>query len=229
MSNTCLPASGIVASGPTPRPRDAGSLVLYRKRGEHFEVLVGRRSSRARFKPGVYVFPGGGLEPADHLVTPLRSLNGKHTEALGCSRPRGDAIALAAVRETFEETGLMLGERGDIGAVMHDGWQAFRARHVAPDLARLDFLERAITLTYRRTRFHARFFATSVEFACGELRSNGELEDFVWVQTDEMARLETTIIQTAIIEVLHQRLHGTDAPAKRLFHKWGRHNFIDIL
>jgi len=228
MSNTKLPASGIVASGPTARPRDAGSLVLYRKRGEHFEVLVGRRSSRARFKPGVYVFPGGGLEPADHLVTPLRSLNGKHKEALGCSRSRGDAIALAAVRETFEETGLMVGEPGDIGAVMHGGWQAFHARRLAPDLARLDFLGRAITPTYHRTRFHARFFATSVEFTSGELRGNGELEDFVWVQTDEMARLETTIIQTAIIEVLHQRLHGTDAPAKRLFHKWGRHNFIDI-
>lgn len=59
---------------PPVRPRDAASLVIHRKRDTHHEVLMGRRGKQARFKPGVYVFPGGGLERSDYLAVPVRHL-----------------------------------------------------------------------------------------------------------------------------------------------------------
>lgn len=229
MAETSPPAFDVSNHGlKRPRPRDAGCLVLHRKSGEHFEVLVGRRGSRARFKPGVYVFPGGALESADCLVSPLRSLTGDVARALNCSQRRANAIAMAAVRETYEETGLMFGEPGDTAPISNPSWLAFQACGLTPDLSFLDFLGRAITPTYHSIRYHARFFAANYERFSGELRGNGELEDLRWVRTDRLAASDTTIIQTAIVEVIHCRLHKTVAPAKRLFYKWGRHNFLDI-
>lgn len=225
---TTLASDEEVAPAARTPVRSAGSLVLFRPIGQSFEVLVGRRGKGARFKPGVYVFPGGGVEPADACAEPLTSLASELPAAMACSKRQADAIALAAVRELYEETGLMLGEPGDIGTTKHPSWQEFRDRRLAPSLVNLDFLGRAITPTYHRTRYHARFFATDAERVSGAIGGNGELDDLRWVRTDRIADLETTIIQKAIAQVLHERLQGRAAPAKKLFFKWGRHNFLDI-
>ena len=102
---------GRVAQGAAPvTPRDAGSLIVWREGPEGAEVLMGRRSRRAAFVPDFFVFPGGRLDPADRLVRPATPLDASATARMGV---RGDAalaeaLALAAVRETFEETGLVL-------------------------------------------------------------------------------------------------------------------------
>jgi 8-oxo-dGTP pyrophosphatase MutT (NUDIX family) len=77
------------------RPRDAASLLIYRQQQGELQVLMGRRSTRARFLPDVYVFPGGALETADRL-------------AARADGHRATALARAAVREAHEETGLQL-------------------------------------------------------------------------------------------------------------------------
>jgi hypothetical protein len=77
------------------RPRDAASLILLRGEGEGLEVLVGRRSPRAKFMPGVTVFPGGGIEAADRLCWSVEA----GTESLA---PRLRQSARAALRETWE-------------------------------------------------------------------------------------------------------------------------------
>src|SRR5260370_26023614 len=85
------------------RPRDAASLILLRDGKTGLEVLIGRRGTGARFMPGRYVFPGGRVTTAD-----ARPWAG---EPGGDGAPTFLALKHAALRETFEETGLVVGER----------------------------------------------------------------------------------------------------------------------
>ncbi|MGE0483737.1 MAG: NUDIX hydrolase [Gammaproteobacteria bacterium] len=219
------------ADSPRPhvRPRDAASLVIHRQRRTHHEVLMGRRGGKARFKPGVYVFPGGVLERHDYRARPLRGLDDAVPPllAVGDSQAKANALAMAAVREAFEEAGLLYGSPGDVGAVGHDTWAEFRRRELAPDLAALDFLGRAITPSFQPLRFHARFFAVEADRLSGELRGDGELEDLRWIRLDDTAGFEMMMVQEMILATLGRRLAGQDAPPQRLFFRWGRRNVVD--
>ena len=187
------------------------SLAIYRRRPTHVEVLMGRRGSRDRFRPGVYVFPGGVLERADHHARPLSSLPAGFIADMGVggSHRRADALAMAAVRESFEEAGLIFGRPGDIGPSRHNSWAAFRDRGLAPDLAELDYLGRAITPSIRPIRFHARFFSLPYEHVEGSIRGDGELEDLRWVRLDRTG------------ELVHVRGDAADRCQRRLLgHRW---------
>jgi 8-oxo-dGTP pyrophosphatase MutT (NUDIX family) len=82
-------------------------------------VLLLRRSERARFVPGGYVFPGGLVETADASPDVTALIGGLSAEALADrlglrgAYPPATAYVVAAVRETFEESGLLVGARGD--------------------------------------------------------------------------------------------------------------------
>ena len=148
------------------KPRDAATLVLARGRGRDAEVLLGRREPRDRFMPDVYVFPGGRVDPSDATQPAASELRPSVAARLArstASPGRARALAVAAVRETFEETGLVLGHRDGGG--------------IRPALAALDFVARAITPADNPIRYHARFFLADGEALEGELRSNGELLD----------------------------------------------------
>jgi len=155
------------------RPRDAASLILYRREGRG-SILLGRRPEKAAFAPGVYVFPGGRLARSDFACAPSRPLSRATAETLsahGAARGRrASAFANAAIRETAEETGLAVG-----GA--------------APDHAALSFLGRAITPPDAPIRFHARFFMAPEGAATGAIRSNGELTEIGYYPLDEALRL----------------------------------------
>ena len=129
------------------RPRDAATLILHRSRNGVHEVLMGRRPRGSRFMPGVYVFPGGAVEKQDRRVRPATALTPKVTHSLkvGGSVARARAMAVSAVRETFEETGLMLGAPGDPQQADDPTWKAWSELGLAPDLAALDLVGRAIT------------------------------------------------------------------------------------
>ena len=64
---------------------------------------------------------------------------------------------MAAVRETFEETGLFLGAPGDVGETHNESWNQVRALGLAPDLAKLEYVGHAITPASKAFRFNARF------------------------------------------------------------------------
>src|ERR1700757_670035 len=83
------------------RPRDAASLILLRGEGKELEVLAGRRPLHVRFMPGVHVFPGGAIDPPDRVPWTIET----GTEALG---PKLDRCARAAMRETWEEAGVLV-------------------------------------------------------------------------------------------------------------------------
>jgi len=182
-------------------PRDAASLLVYRRRGRGVEVLMGRRRREARFTPGVYVFPGGRVEPDDRRARPASALPFGEWGAFR-SPAHARAVAMAAVRETAEETGLVLGVPGDVGAGA-GGWDIFRALGVAPPLDRLRYVGRAITPAYSPWRYHARFFMVDARHLDGELGGDGELLDLRWV--DPEARFRAGLIdvtEAMLAEVL---------------------------
>jgi len=129
-------------------PRDAASLLLYRKEANRVLVLMGRRPGKSRFMPDVYVFPGGRVDACDMAV--------------GRSHARAQTIAMAAVRETYEETGLLVASAGNPGTVKDASWQLFGSRGCSADLSILTYLGRAITPASESIRFHARFFVCDI-------------------------------------------------------------------
>jgi 8-oxo-dGTP pyrophosphatase MutT (NUDIX family) len=161
------------------RPRDAASLILLRQARGGLEVLIGRRGKGARFMPGRYVFPGGRVTPED--ARPWAD------ELPDASAPTFLALKRAALRETLEETGLVIGEaraaaqgNGPLSAVE----TAYRALGVAPAPELLRLVGRAITPTASPIRFHARFFVADGRRAAGELAPCEELEDLRWHPID---------------------------------------------
>jgi 8-oxo-dGTP pyrophosphatase MutT (NUDIX family) len=153
---------------------------------------MGRRAPRHRFVPDVWVFPGGGVEASDRHHSVLRPLRRSVARPLEqrWSPARVRALATAAVRETWEETGLALGE-------VRDG-------DLVPDLAALRYLGRAITPTESPIRYHARFFLADAQAARGRLAGNGELMDLSWVSIDEARQLPIIDITEEVLGRVEQ-------------------------
>jgi 8-oxo-dGTP pyrophosphatase MutT (NUDIX family) len=164
---------------PAVRPRDAASLVLLRGAGATLEVLVGRRPLAARFMPGVYVFPGGAIDPPDRRPWMVETA----TERLA---PRLARAARAALRETWEEVGVLVGRPAEAtssdlstpaeGAIE----QAYRRRGLAAAMDLLTYVGRAITPSHSSRRFNTRFFLADGESVFGEPMASTELEDVRW-------------------------------------------------
>jgi 8-oxo-dGTP pyrophosphatase MutT (NUDIX family) len=167
------------------KPVDAAGLVLIRavSRGEP-EILLGRRHRRAGFLPNIYVVPGGRVDPADHAPSGFaEALHPAVSAALlsGGSRRPALAFPRAALRETHEETGLLVGASGQpLDAPRKPVWQAYGSVGLAPDFGGLDFICRAITPVTSARRYNTRFFLADGEQAVGSVNGNGELEDLAW-------------------------------------------------
>ena len=193
------------------RPRDAASLVLIDDSAGEPRILMGRRHSRMKFIPDAFVFPGGKLDQGDIGVRPATGFAAATAEAVqraAASRAKAEALAAAAIRETFEETGPIIARQGDVGAAAGEGWTPFRERGLAPRLDVLDFVARAITPASRPIRFHARFFAASAEAASGELKGSGELEDLGWYTVSEALKLPVIDVTEFVLHEIARRHRG---------------------
>ncbi len=160
------------------RPRDAASLILLRGQGEDLELLAGRRPGHVKFMPGVWVFPGGVIEPEDKGPWQVE-------EGGGHLPPRLARCARAALRETWEEVGVLVG-RPAAGpeAVGAHGLApveaAYAGQGVAAALDALTYVGRAITPTPVFRRFNTRFFLADGSAVFGDPVSTDELEDVGW-------------------------------------------------
>ena len=145
---------------PVLRPKDAATLLVIRRDGPVPRVLMGRRVRGHAFMPDKWVFPGGRIHPADYRVAAATELHPDAAAALArtCPVPRARALALTAIRETFEETGLIIGAAG-AGSTRSPEWRAFLDTGHLPHLEPLQFVGRAITPPARTRRFDARFFS----------------------------------------------------------------------
>jgi 8-oxo-dGTP pyrophosphatase MutT (NUDIX family) len=167
--------------------------------------------------PGMFVFPGGRVDPDDRRMVAAGALNPRADAALNArtrrpSPQRGRALALAAIRETFEETGLLLGTQ-DYGAPepVPDGtWSAFRERGIFPDLEAMQLVARAITPPARPRRFDTRFFAVDRAAIAAEVKGvagpDSELVELVWVTLAEAPGLAIPTITRVVLEELEERL-----------------------
>ena len=198
------PVEKVEKTYPYMRPRDAATLILVRKRGKVPEVLLGCRDAKHAFMPNRYVFPGGRVDPEDARV-PVATALDRHVEARlrrAATAQRARALAVAAVRETFEETGLLLAKRLKGGAPEKDygeHWKGFLDEGLAPALDCLDFIARAVTPPGRPRRFNARFFMARADDASGDIRHSSELGDIRWVRLDEARELPLPTITGLIL------------------------------
>ena len=134
-------------------PRDAATLILIDRSGPVPKVLLGTPPCAAiNFMPGKFVFPGGRVEPGDRQMPIAAHLDARDRRAPDArvQRPslaKARALALAAIRETYEETGLMLGEaRDDAAAGAGRPWEAF---------AKAQRPARSRAAAFHRPRHHA--------------------------------------------------------------------------
>lgn len=183
-------------------PRDAASLVLVRDGAAGPEVLMGRRPKSARFMPGVHVFPGGAVDESDFVLESDHAL-ADHVLARvrrQAAQPLARALAWTAVRETWEETGLLLGAAGRVtGDAGCPAVRAFNGAGLAPDLSSLDYLMRAVTPPYIPIRFNTRFFIADGAAARGPICPCPELEDVGWHLIDEALRLSIVNVTEIVL------------------------------
>ena len=202
---------------PNVRPKDAATLIIIDRRGRAPKILMGRRHAAHKFMPGKYVFPGGRIELGDRSMPVAGALHPRAEAALmACvQRPslqRGRALALAAIRETFEETGILLGtkEHGAPDKVPDGPWTAFRQRGIFPDLEALQFVARAITPPRRPKRFDTRFFAVDrtaiADEVDGVIGPDAELTELAWVTLPDARRLDLPAITQVVLDELDQRI-----------------------
>jgi 8-oxo-dGTP pyrophosphatase MutT (NUDIX family) len=197
------------------RPRDAATLIIVDDTSGEARVLLGRRRADMVFMPGRYVFPGGRVDPADRQLAGLAddlaptelerlmvAMKGKPSQA----RARG--LALAAIRETFEEAGLLIGTPLTPGLTSKvRGWSDFFAQGFQPALGRLTFLARAITPPGRPRRYDTRFFCVPAGAIAHRIAvADGELSDLEWHSIAQARSLELPNITRVVLEDLGERL-----------------------
>ncbi|HEV2503379.1 MAG TPA: NUDIX hydrolase [Mesorhizobium sp.] len=213
------------------RPRDAATLILLDRKGNDFHVLMGRRHAAHAFMPGKFVFPGGRTDPADSRVPVATGLHPedetKLTVRAGRTGPtRARAIALSAIRETYEEAGLLIGRKGPLATGKRD-WQGFVDHGVQPSLEAVRFIARAITPPGRVRRFDTRFLAAWRDDVAVALPNGptNELEELVWLPLAEARKADIPTITRTILDELEKRLNddpllrpGGAVPFYRMLH-----------
>ena len=203
-------------SFPNIKPRDSATLILIDRAEPVPKVLLGRRHHSHRFLPGKFVFPGGRIEPLDRLMAAATALHDRHIDKLmqRMKRPsvaKAAAFALAAIRETYEETGIMLGIRANGPMrVPPCPWRAFADADIVPDLSAVHFVARAITPPGRPLRFDSRFFTAEVSAIArrddGFVGPDKELVELVWLPITEARRLDMPGITAVVLEELQDRI-----------------------
>jgi len=210
---------------PNVTPKDAATLILLDRTGPEPKVLMGKRHDRHVFMPGAYVFPGGRLDAIDRTMPVAGSLNSHAEQKLMAQTKRPNAakaraLALAAVRETFEETGLLLGMPTSETAKVPSGpWRAFAEAQILPDLSALRFIGRAITPPGRPRRFDARFFTLDASAIAhrveGVTGPDAELVELVWMPLADAKQLDMPAVTGVMLEELDARIadgFGHDLP-----------------
>jgi len=202
-------------TGERQRPKDAATLILTRVRKGAPEVLMGRRAPGHVFMASKWVFPGGRVERADHAAAFATDL--AHADAVRLTREapprRARALALAAVRETYEETGLLLAAPAPPASVAGP-WREFRAVGALPDLAALSYIARAVTPPGRSRRFDARFFMADASALLHPepTAGSGELDEIAWLPLGDARAVDLPAITRFVLGEVSERLTHPHRP-----------------
>ena len=156
--------------------------------------------------PGVFVFPGGVTEEQDANVEVSADLNSECLTTMQVANQReANALAISALRETHEETGLLAGF--DTHKTQHTFHQHVAAGNL-PDLSKLYYFGRAVTPPVHKYRFHARFFLLELESTLPVDRESDELEDIQWLSLPAPADLPTAPVTEFMLEECWRRFQN---------------------
>jgi 8-oxo-dGTP pyrophosphatase MutT (NUDIX family) len=223
------------------RPKDAATLILVDRSGSVPKVLVGRRHDKVVFMPGKFVFPGGRVDKTDSRVPVAASIPGELEARLLQGSPkitasRAKSLAVAAIREACEETGLCLGRKAEAGAKLDGPWTPFADAGLLPDPSGLFLIARAITPPGRVRRFDTRFFtadASSITHRVeGVVHADAELVELVWVEIGSKPLADLHPMTKNVLGELERRLatgplrHDAAVP---FFHFYGGRMHRDVL
>jgi len=214
-----------------PRPRIASTIVLTHGPKDNPRILMGQRSKKHDFMPSVYVFPGGRVDRGDSYVDFAGNLSPR-TETImeaAFSPRKARAVVLASVRETYEETSLLLGQAGATTRnIKHPSWDAFRQAGQKPSLDGIEVFGRAITPPHRHKRFDAWFFVKHLDTpTLPEIADSAELLNVGWFTFDEIWKLELQRATRMMLKVLQQYL-AYDSPPTHIFYSHAKHGKILI-
>lgn len=174
------------------RPRNASSLVIYKQVGDDIQVLMGRRAKAHRFLPNVFVFPGGRIDKEDQFLETSGELSRHLASQLSKPGNLARAAATAAVRETWEETGLVIGDVVNA--------------QLRPDLSQLEYIARAITPSINPIRFNTRFLMVDAKHTQGEIGGSGELLELDWYPISQALQMPVVDVTEFVLGELQDRL-----------------------
>jgi 8-oxo-dGTP pyrophosphatase MutT (NUDIX family) len=242
MSETEKKAEKEADHHPYRRPVDAATLILVDRTGTIPKVLVGKRHDKVVFMPGKFVFPGGRVDPSDSRVPAAAPISKALEANLLKGRPkitaaRARSLAIAAIREACEETGLCLGRKTDGAKVALEGsWKPFADAGLLPDPSGLFLIARAITPPGRVRRFDTRFFTADASAIAhrveGVIHAEAELVELVWVELGSQPLADLHPMTKNVLGELDKRLaagplsHDAVVP---FFHFYGGKMQKDVL
>ena len=209
MPDKVLPNDSDQKSDVKRTPKEASTVILVRARAEEpWEIFLARRHSRQSFMAGAFVFPGGQLEDNDcdreivHLIAAASSFNPQSLlQDTGLTAEKALGFFIGAIRETFEETGILLAadlsgrpisfaQKENLDRFADYRRQLNRAEIRLQDIARnekLLFLPETlmpyahwITPTFEAKRFSARFFLAKLPEGQMPITDADELTESIW-------------------------------------------------
>ncbi len=227
---------------PYRRPRDAATLILIDSSHAKPRVLVGRRHDKVVFQPGKFVFPGGSVDRMDNRIpvaAPIpKELEANLMKGSPSTEPsRARSLAIAAIREACEETGLCLGCKSGVRPKKLNGvWRPFADAGLLPDPSGLFLIARAITPPGRVRRFDTRFFTADASAIAhrvdGVVHADAELVELVWVEIGSEPLADAHPMTRNVLRELDNRLAAGplrhDAPIP-FFHFYSGKMRMDIL
>lgn len=210
------------------KPRPAATIILARNSSDGVEVLMMQRTTAVDFATGMHVFPGGAVDPTDHheeIASLCVDLDDQRaSQTLGIEQG-GLAYWIAAIRECFEESGLLLGYRHDQDLVRLHGEDAERLANLRLEMAqnklsfadilkaeqfraatdKIAYYSHWITQAGRPKRYDTRFFVAQAPEGQTAVQDNHETVGQVWVRPDqaiEMNRAGTIELMFPTIKTL---------------------------
>ena len=205
--------------------RNAATVIVLRDRHETPHILMGQRGAKAAFMPNKFVFPGGAVDAGDAdvpLAAPVNALC--HGRLCDDAEPSlAHAIAVAAIRELWEETGLVLGRKGAWQGDVPPDWQSLAATGHLPDASALQFVFRALTPPGRPRRFDARFFLVDADDIASDPddfdAACDELSHLQWVPLSRARSFDMPFITEVVLAEVAARARDTSPPASVPFFK----------
>ncbi|MGJ8627517.1 MAG: NUDIX hydrolase [Sulfitobacter sp.] len=205
--------------------RNAATVIVLRDRHTAPRILMGQRGAKAVFMPNKFVFPGGAVDAGDADIALAAPLPDTCAARLAEDATEGlaHALAVAAIRELWEETGLILGQRGSWDTPVPPDWTTFAATGHLPHASGLQFVFRAITPPGRPRRFDARFFLVDADEIASDLddfdAACDELSHLQWVSLAQARAFDMPFITEVVLAEVEARVRDLNPPVSVPFFK----------